>query len=138
MDMDYRKFLQLALASRLLNHTDLDRIREGIPETKNGSSSDTAQLALLTEYLVAEGLLTRWQCAMLASGRYKGFFLGRYKLMEWLPASGASVYRAVTTDTREPVEITVMPGHDVVEFTVRQDGRLIDRASMAREHDQEE
>src|SRR6476620_8145876 len=49
----------------------------------------------LADYLVSKGLLTRWQVDKLNTGRHKGFFLGKYKLLEHLGTGGmSSVYLA--------------------------------------------
>ena len=45
---------------------------EGLP-----AGGDLAQLC---EHLIAKGALTQWQCENLRAGKYKGFFVGEFKL----------------------------------------------------------
>lgn len=42
---------------------------------------------LLSNTLITTGVLARWQANLLLEGKWKGFFLGEYKLLELLPAT---------------------------------------------------
>lgn len=42
------------------------------------------------KFCVENSLLTQWQCEQLASGKHKGFFLGKFKLVGRLGAGGMS------------------------------------------------
>ncbi len=56
------------------------------------SASDSA---IVGTHLVDEGLITDWQNVNLMAGRHRGFFLGKYKVLEQLGAGGmGSVFRA--------------------------------------------
>jgi serine/threonine protein kinase len=64
----------------------------------------------LPQALVAAGLLTEWQVGQLRKGRYKGFMLGKYRLLELLGAGGmSSVYLAENTTLHQRVAIKVLP-----------------------------
>ena len=41
----------------------------------------------LSNTLIVAGVLTRWQANKLLEGRWKGFFLGEYKLLGFLEAT---------------------------------------------------
>jgi serine/threonine protein kinase len=60
--------------------------------------------------LVEAGLLTRWQADRLLEGRYRGFLLGKYKLLAELGAGGMSkVYLAEHILMQRRVAIKVLP-----------------------------
>jgi eukaryotic-like serine/threonine-protein kinase len=62
--------------------------------------------------LVETGLVTQWQCDRLMAGRYRGFFLGKYQLQDFLGGGGMSqVYLAEHILMRRRVAIKVLPGH---------------------------
>jgi len=57
-----------------------------------------------------QGLLTPWQLEQLRRGRYKGFVLGKYKLLRLLGAGGmSSVYLAEHMSLHNKVAIKVLP-----------------------------
>jgi len=61
-------------------------------------------------HLVAQGLLTEWQAKNLLNGKYKGFFLGQYKLLEHVRnESLARVYLAEDTGLNRACAIRVLP-----------------------------
>ena len=61
-------------------------------------------------HLREAGLLTRWQCDKLLAGVYKGFFLGKYKLLDHLGTGGMSaVYLAEHIHMHRRVAIKVLP-----------------------------
>ena len=83
---------------------ELARIREahggGLPE-------DPVDLALAFQKVE---LLTRWQCEKLLLGKYKGFFLGKHKLLGHLGTGGMStVYLAEHTVMHHKRAIKVLP-----------------------------
>lgn len=71
-----------------------------------GEVPDAAQLA---QAFVREGLLTSFQVERLLSGRFRGFFVDRYKVCEILGAGGMGwLYAAVDQDTGQRVAIKVL------------------------------
>jgi len=59
---------------------------------------------------VAENLVTPWQCDRLLEGKWKGYFLGRYKLLGQLGAGGMStVYLGEHVLMQRRVAIKVLP-----------------------------
>lgn len=63
----------------------------------------------IAQALVAQGLITDWQSGMLREGRWRGFFLGKYKILRQLGAgSMGAVYLAEHVLMRHRVAIKVM------------------------------
>lgn len=60
--------------------------------------------------LVEAGVLTRWQIDQLLKGRYKGFTLGKYRLLKLLGAGGmSSVYLAEHATLHSKAAVKVLP-----------------------------
>ncbi len=73
-----------------------------------------AGLEQLKRHLVESGLITEWQCKKLSAGKYKGFFLGKYKLLRHLGSGGMStVYLAENKITGQKRAIKVLPRKNV-------------------------
>ena len=69
---------------------------------------------LLANRVVESGLITRWQADKLLEGRHKGFFLGKYKLLDLLGSGGMShVYLAEHVLMQRRVAIKVLPKNRV-------------------------
>ena len=61
-------------------------------------------------WLIENGHITQWQSDNIFAGKYKGFFLGKYKLLRSIGAGGmSSVYLAVHTILERQVAIKVLP-----------------------------
>jgi serine/threonine protein kinase len=98
------RFLDVVRKSGLVDAGRLDEAVAGWPD------HDAALPEELVQTLVDRGLLTRWQADQLLKGRYKGFMLGKYKLLGLLGAGGmSSVYLAENTSLQGKVAIKVLP-----------------------------
>jgi serine/threonine-protein kinase len=115
-------FLDLVRRSRLVEPDQLDRL---LTQLRQQDAEKTASdLDWLCERLLESRLLTRWQCENLRKGRYKGFFLKKYKLLDQIGAGGMStVYLAEHLLMRRQVAIKVLPKQ-----------RLKDSSYLARFH----
>ena len=111
-NLSVKAFLELVQRSRL---ADGRALRDSLLECKRhyGDRLPTDAQAV-ADWLVEGGLLTQWQCARLLERRHKGFFLGKYKLLDHLGTGGmSSVYLAEHTLLAKKRAIKVLPRHRV-------------------------
>jgi len=94
-------FLLCVAASRLIDDATLSSLRGSFI---GDSASD------LADYLVAKSALTRWQADQLLLGRYKGFFVDRYKLVDHVGDTNLRIrYLAEDLQTKKMVVLAMMP-----------------------------
>src|SRR5262245_1445411 len=85
-----------------------------VPETQfqqilTKQEDSPADPSSLCEELISSGLITPWQRDKLVSGKYRGFFLGKYKLLAELGAGGmGTVFLAEHRIMRHRVAIKTM------------------------------
>jgi len=105
-------FLDLLRRSGLVEKDQLTRfLRELRDEAGGQLPADADEIA---QKLIDAGLATRWQTDKLMEGRHKGFFLGKYKLLDHLGTGGmSSVYLAEHVLMQRRVAIKVLPRHRV-------------------------
>jgi hypothetical protein len=131
--MDYQTFLRLAVASGLLRPADLPAIRRAYAEVRDRVATDGERISSFMKYLVERGLLTQWQCSKLVEGRYKGFFVGRYKLLD---RSGGieskQEYVAENTETGDVVEMHFIREDDTVRIAITRNGVFVEEAFVQR------
>lgn len=72
------RFLQLVVSSRLAPFIDLCAACEDF----HTDYQDDRSVDELCDHLIEKEILTPWQCGMLRRGKWKGFFLGEYCLLE--------------------------------------------------------
>ncbi|HEY2893912.1 MAG TPA: serine/threonine-protein kinase [Pirellulales bacterium] len=100
------QFVELVKRSGLVDDTRLSQALSGVDlMTVNDSG-------IVASSLTKVGLLTEWQSEKLLQGKHKGFFLGKYKLLNHIGAGGmGSVYLAEHTVMRRRVAIKLLPNH---------------------------
>lgn len=109
--MTVEQFLDLVLRSQLVERDRLQRFLAQLPPEINKSVLTAEEMA---DHLCRAELLTRWQSQKLLEGRYKGFFLGKYRLLDHLGTGGmSSVYLAEHVLMQRRVAIKVLPKHRV-------------------------
>jgi serine/threonine-protein kinase len=97
-------FLQVARRSGLVEEGPLMAAVQ--PWIGHAGPPPEPMLQALTE----AGLLTRWQIEQLLKGRYKGFMLGKYRLLRLLGAGGmSSVYLAEHATLKSKAAVKVLP-----------------------------
>ena len=85
-------FLKLLERSGIVADEDLTLQLDKLSKIAAGRKVRTSELI---EHLVESGLITKWHTDKLLAGKYKGFFLGKYKLLRHLGSGGmSSVYLA--------------------------------------------
>ena len=60
---------------------DDESLKDTLAELSRQAAGETIALDRLTKHLIESGLITQWHCEKLLQGKYKGFFLGKYKLL---------------------------------------------------------
>ncbi len=101
-------FLELLRRSGLV---EKDRLQSVIAAVKRRAASGSpVEVDAVIQSLVEADLVTRWQCDRVLEGRYRGFFLGKYKLLDHLGSGGMSkVYLAEHVLLQRRVAIKVLP-----------------------------
>lgn len=91
-----------------------DRLKQALAELSKRAAGQSVHLDELTRFLLAEELITPWHYEKLISGKYKGFFIGQYKLLSLLGSGGmSSVYLAEHTLSGHRRAIKVLPRRNV-------------------------
>jgi hypothetical protein len=72
-----------------------------------------AQKALdkFCDYLICTGLVTAWQCKKLRLGRWKGFYMDNYLLLEQVPYDQVNLAYKARDSTTGDVVCVVIPPH---------------------------
>jgi serine/threonine protein kinase len=92
----------------------LDRLQSQLDKFQKQQPDAAADAKPFADLLVAEGVLTDWQCEKLLQGKHKGFFLGKYRLLRLLGKGGmSSVYLAEHVLMRRRCAIKVLPAKRV-------------------------
>jgi serine/threonine-protein kinase len=126
-------FLDLVLRSELVERDPLNRLLARLKA--EASPEKLADTDFIAGKLVETGLLTRWQCDRLLEGRYKGFFLKKYKLLDHLGSGGMSnVYLAEHLLMRRRVAIKVLPKNRVEDTSYLERFRREAQAAAALDH----
>lgn len=102
------RFLEMVAKSQLVEQQACDRLVVKVREKCGGKlPEDTKKLAAQFQQA---GLLTDWHIEKLFTGKYKGFFLGKYKLLGHIGTGGmSSVYLAEHTKLGGKRAIKVLP-----------------------------
>lgn len=101
MPVSVDKFLSTLRKSQLVADDEIEALTQANPE---------ASVEEICETLVAGDLVSTWQIEQLKKGRYKGFLLGDYVLLELIGGGGMSkVFRARRKDDSELLALKVLP-----------------------------
>ncbi|RCS49262.1 serine/threonine protein kinase [Bremerella cremea] len=120
--VDALRFIELVRKSKLVAEPVLEQALERLRATHNGQLP--ADLEKLQAFFVEQNLLSDWHCEKLKNGKYKGFFLSKYRLLKHLGTGGmSSVYLGEHTVMNRKVAIKVLPR-----------SRVNDPAYLARFH----
>ncbi len=106
-DQSAKSFLSLLEKSRIVADGSLKSALKDLANIADGEKVNTEKLA---SHLVDSGLITRWHVDKLLGGKYKGFFLGKFKLLGHLGTGGmSSVYLAEHKVSQQTRAIKVLP-----------------------------
>ena len=102
------QFIEIIQKSRLVEPAALEtQVQQIRSEHEGGLPADPVEIAKAFQ---KSELLTRWHCEKLLQGKYKGFFLGKHKLLGLLGTGGMStVYLAEHTVMKHKRAIKVLP-----------------------------
>ncbi len=127
------KFLSAVQQSGLVEKARLDEV---LAVLERESGADTLQDTLaVSARLTQVGLLTNWQRERLLEGRHRGFFVGKYKLLNHLGSGGmSSVYLAQHIVMRRLVAIKILPTHRTKDSSFLARFHREARAAAALDH----
>ncbi len=127
------KFLALVERSGLVER---DRLAQVVAEWKGGATLiELSDAQYCAAHLVERQVLTPWQCKKLLDGRHRGFYLGKYKLLDHLGSGGmSSVYLAEHTLMQRLVAIKVLPQNKVTDAAYLARFLLEGQAAAALDH----
>ncbi|MEO8494120.1 MAG: serine/threonine-protein kinase [Planctomycetota bacterium] len=128
-----KNFLELVQRSQLV---DADELRAALLKCKSEHGDELPSGAQeVADYLVQAGLLTDWHCGKLLDRKYKGFFLGKYKLLGHIGSGGmSSVYLAEHVLMRRQRAIKVLPKSRVGDSSYLERFHREAQATAALEH----
>ncbi len=87
---------------------------ETLVKTLRGEGVDIGNSAALASAMIDKGTITPWQSEKLLQGKFKGFILGRYKLLNLLgKGEMSSIYLAEHTRMKRKCAIKVLPANKV-------------------------
>ena len=111
-----KRFVELLQKSRLLPDVLL---RNALTQLKDENGGQPlADTSFVTQRLIEMELISKWQSDKLLSQKYKGFFLGKYKILEHIGTGGmSSVYLVEHMQMRQRRAIKVLPRKRVADKT---------------------
>ncbi len=126
-------FLDILRRSHLVDEDQLTRALQDCRQAGVDELPDDAQR--IADHLIGVGLLTPWQFSKLTEKKYKGFFLGQYKLLDHLSRGGmSSVYLAEHIHMRRRAAVKVLPKNRVHDPTYFERFYLEAKAAAALDH----
>ncbi len=127
------KFLMLLERSKLVEPDQLTPVIADWKRQASLAELDDAQFC--ADHLVETGVLTEWQRRKLCEGRYRGFFLGKYKLLDHLGSGGmSSVYLAEHVLMQRRVAVKVLPQNRVADSSYLARFHFEAQAAAALDH----
>jgi hypothetical protein len=123
--MTIGRFLELLLRSNLCSEQEIKEATRRFDNEQKGSLSDDTALDKLCNFLIAEKALTRWQCDKLRMSKWKGFYLGNYKLLEPIDNEQYPMcYKAKDTDRGNIVRLILEGSNSEGDIKYRVEQRV--------------
>ena len=108
-----KDFLACLQRSKILSKQQLN---DSLTKLKNQQPALKRTAKDVANFFIAQGHITEWQSKKLLRGRYKGFFLDKYQLLDHLGTGGMStVYLAEHSLTGQKRAIKVLPRDKISE-----------------------
>jgi len=105
IQLSANSFLQMLAHSDLLSDKQLKQLKQQFPADKTNVSAEE-----ISGWLVSQRLITDWQAEKLLQARFRGFFLGPYKLLHRVARGGMStIYAARHQNSGEIHALKVLP-----------------------------
>ncbi|MCA9008265.1 MAG: serine/threonine protein kinase [Planctomycetaceae bacterium] len=102
-------FLQMLAHSGLLTNEQMKNVETRFSSITSHVSGDVSPQAIVI-WLLQRKLITPWQAEKLIQGRFRGFFLGTYKLLNRIAKGGMStIYAAEHAQSGEIHALKVLP-----------------------------
>jgi hypothetical protein len=107
--MDIEHFVRLLVNSQLFGEVEAKAARSAFDKKCNGSNMP-ATVNAFCDYLISGHSLTAWQCEKLRMGKWKGFYLDNYLIMEPIEkCEQPCFYKARNTRDGKLVRLEVIP-----------------------------
>jgi serine/threonine protein kinase len=105
LQVSANSFQQMLSHSGLLSETQLRQVEQRFP-----ASARTSTPKAVCDWLLQEGAITEWHAEKLLQSKFRGFFLGPYKLLNRVARGGMStIYSAQHKETGEVHALKVLP-----------------------------
>ncbi|MFT7630314.1 MAG: serine/threonine protein kinase [Mariniblastus sp.] len=127
-----KSFLKLLERSGIVAE---NRLKAELANLSSKAAGRKVNVKELAGHLIDSGLITRWHTDKLLAGKYKGFFLGKYKLLGHLGSGGmSSVYLAQHKISEQFRAIKVLPRKKVSDKSYLDRFYLEARAAASLNH----
>lgn len=127
------KFVELVRRSRLVEEDHLMQAVTDCRQLHSGVFPDEPQV--IAQQLIDAELLTRWQRDRILEGKYKGFFLGKYKVLGLIGTGGmSSIYLAEHTLIHQRRALKVLPRRRVNDTSYLERFRREAQATAKLDH----
>jgi hypothetical protein len=105
-----KEFLRQVVASKLLDEETVRRMVLEFTRENDDNIQRRNDLIAMTAYFIDRGVLTCWQCKKLRHGHHHGFFVDKYKLLDYIGSDDkASTFLAEHKETGQRVALSVEP-----------------------------
>lgn len=105
IQLSANSFLQMLARSELLNDEQLRSV-----EKQFAGSSETVSANQICDWLLKREIITEWHAEKLLQAKFRGFFLGSYKLLRRVARGGMStIYSARHKQTGDVHALKVLP-----------------------------
>ena len=132
--IDAQAFIDVVKKSKLVDEDALKKTLRRVQKAAGGKLPDEA--LVIAERCLVDNLLTAWQIEKLLTGKYKGFFLGKFKLLGHIGSGGmSSVYLAEHTRMNDLRAIKVLPKKRVDDSSYLARFQLEAKAIASLNHD---